>query len=421
MVGVIDIHEYGKKIEKKLVSCAEYFKTPNGLVLLDFIDYLRAKCYSEARILKYLDMLPRIDGIICKVNGVCSSILWRDVSKEQVIRYISFVECNKLWSAETKMCYRSVVKRFYKWLEGDDKEFPSKVSFIVSHVKKKDQRMIKPEECYTEEEKLKLVSSASNVRDRALVSLLAESGCRIGEALSMHVGCLKFDDFGCLATVEGKTGQRTVRLVVCTSDLALWLDNHPLKGVKDAPLFVNVGNVNTGDGLQYRNARKMLDNLFVKAGIVGKRTNPHMFRHSAASSYGGRGMFNEFQMNQFFGWVQGGKMASRYIHLNSKGTEDAMLSFYGLKTRDQVSDNSLKPRICPKCKGINSVRSSYCTRCGSVLDIETAMKLDDATKQETDARSETDIIMEQLRKDPAFTQMVMNKMKEMGIVNNVAR
>ncbi|MEA3378864.1 MAG: hypothetical protein U9Q69_04460 [Nanoarchaeota archaeon] len=51
----------------------------------------------------------------------------------------------------------------------------------------------------------------------------------------------------------------------------------------------------------------MIRKLFKEAG-VDKKHNPHTFRHSRASYLAN--YLTEFQMNQYFGWVQGSDMPS---------------------------------------------------------------------------------------------------------------
>ena len=408
MKEAVDIHGYARKIESRRKHLVEYFKTHNGKRLLDFVDYLRAKSYSEARILKYLEMLPRIDKFFCEINGV-SDFCWESSTEKQLIGLIAFVEGNKKWSPETKMTYRSIVKRFFKWLEGKDKDFPRKVRFIISHVKAKDKRMINPDELLSEDEMKSLIEACEHPRDRALVSLLCESGCRIGEALSMRIGSLKFDQYGCLATVTGKTGQRTIRLIFCTSSLATWIESHPFKLDKDSVLFVNYGSRNHGKVMAYPGARKILDSLYVKAGIK-KRSNPHLIRHSRASSLAAKAVLGEFQMNQFFGWVQGGKMAGRYLHLNCASTEESLLNFYGVKKDLSHKESELKPKDCPRCKTLNPVTGTFCHRCGGILDADTALLMQETQQVELSKRSEADILMEAIFKNPEFKKRVFSAM-----------
>jgi site-specific recombinase XerC len=58
-----------------------------------------------------------------------------------------------------------------------------------------------------------MLDATLNMRDKALISLLYDSGCRISELLTMDRKDLGFDQYGAKITVSGKTGVRAVRIV----------------------------------------------------------------------------------------------------------------------------------------------------------------------------------------------------------------
>lgn len=143
----------------------------------------------------------------------------------------------------------------------------------------------------------------SNVRDRLLVTLLAESGVRIGEALGlrredMHLlssskalGCgtkgphlhvrRRLNANGALAK------SRSPRSIPVTNELAgLYADyqhERSLLGAADSDfVFVNLHRPPIGAPMRYHNAKKMFDRI---SGDVGFSVRPHMFRHSAATRW----------------------------------------------------------------------------------------------------------------------------------------
>ena len=106
---------------------------------------------------------------------------------EQIERWAEFVRDNAGWK-----------KQF--------KEFSDAQIIIARRVFEK-----LPEELLTEEEIQKMISSCANLRDRALVSVLYESGCRIGEIGNLRIKDVLFDEYGAKIDVLGKTGARRVR------------------------------------------------------------------------------------------------------------------------------------------------------------------------------------------------------------------
>ena len=65
----------------------------------------------------------------------------------------------------------------------------------------------------TETELEKIVSVLNNARDKAIVYALYDSGCRIGELLTLRNKDVEFDEYGAILSVTGKTGYRKVRVV----------------------------------------------------------------------------------------------------------------------------------------------------------------------------------------------------------------
>jgi integrase len=53
-----------------------------------------------------------------------------------------------------------------------------------------------------------LVEATENPRDRALLLCHYESGCRIGELLTLKIESIRFDKYGALLIVNGKTGAK---------------------------------------------------------------------------------------------------------------------------------------------------------------------------------------------------------------------
>jgi integrase/recombinase XerD len=153
-----------------------------------------------------------------------------------------------------------------------------------------------------------VLSRLSNIRDRLLVTLLAESGVRIGEALGlrrddMHLlssskalGCKtqgphlhvrrRLNANGALAK------SRAPRSIPVTHDLAgLYADYQHARSLLDGAdtdfVFVNMRHHPIGAPMRYQNAKKMFDRI---SDQVGFSVRPHMFRHSAATRWIEEGM-----------------------------------------------------------------------------------------------------------------------------------
>ena len=151
-----------------------------------------------------------------------------------------------------------------------------------------------------------LVAAAGNVRDRFLVTLVAMTGLRIGEALGLHRADMHFlsdsRTLGCKIVgphlhvrrrPDNPNGalakSRFSRSVpVAEAAVSLYADyaheRHACLGDADvSPLvFVNLYRAPLGEPLRYPNAKEMFDRLARRTGLV---VRPHLLRHTAATTW----------------------------------------------------------------------------------------------------------------------------------------
>ncbi len=124
-----------------------------------------------------------------------------------------------------------------------------------------------PEEILTEEDIKKTIDAAQNARDRALVAVLYESGCRAGEFLSMRMKNVSFDRYGAVIIVHGKTGYRRIRLVLSSPYLAKWINMQPFKDDPEAWLWIST---KTFRRVPYNILCTILRDITIKARIAEK-------------------------------------------------------------------------------------------------------------------------------------------------------
>ena len=201
----------------------------------------------------------------------------------------------------TKLDHKKVIKKFFKWLDGNDK----RVKWIKTWMNNSKEKL--PEELLNKDDIQRMIKACYTVRDKALISVLWESGCRAGELLGMKIKNVQFDEKGAVIIVHGKTGSRRLRLVSSVPHLSNWLEHHPLKNNPEAPLWVSVGSKNHAKQIMYHCLNARLRKIAKRAGIK-KKVNPHMFRHSRATDLAN--LLTEAQMKKYFGWTKDSKMAS---------------------------------------------------------------------------------------------------------------
>lgn len=196
---------------------------------------------------------------------------------KELVRQIDATDC----AAWTKVTKKVVLKRFFKWLKGNNEEYPLEIKWLRVSRREADAKMLSQSDLITDDEIRRAIKAAPNPRDKAIIASLAESGCRISELGSMPIKNISIDDNGAVLTVTGKTGSRRVRIIQAVPYLSAWLNCHPHRDNPDAPLWVNLQMPH--EHMQYQGFVKVVKKAFLHAGIK-KHCNLHLLRHSRATS-----------------------------------------------------------------------------------------------------------------------------------------
>ena len=405
----LDIHNYQKQTEhaiQRLENATDITKKNRNLIF-EFRDHMSLNGISIPRILRYLWILKDWAKLV--------QVDFDKATKEDIMKAVRIIQDDSHYKPWTKSTYKAMLKCFYKWLKKTEGH-PAEVSWIKARPKRTEQELMNNSDLFTEEDIKKLINLADHPRDKALVSVLYESGARIGEIASLQIGNLKFDEYGVILNVIGKTGARHIRIITSTPYLMTWIQNHPFRNDSKAPLWINIGTPNHHSVIKYWTIRAMLERLFKRADIK-KRFNPHMFRHSRATFLADH--LTEFQMNQYFGWIQGSNMPSTYVHMSGKEIDSSILALNGLKTKEQHKEVTLKPKICSRCDTINAVDAKFCSKCAGILDMQTAYELQEKTMKEKEIRKNSDDVLNTLMRDPEFVAVFVNKVKELGLAEKM--
>ena len=180
------------------------------------------------------------------------------------------------------------LRRFFRFLlaEGEIKSDPSRKIRLVRY-------RVVPQPTYSPAEVSQLLSACpksthAGIRDHALVTVLFDTGVRVGELVSM--GMPDWDSR--TVVVDGKTGVRTIPL----GDSALLATHRYVRrwGVSGERLWRGKrGNLTTSGVFQ------LVRRLCVRAGVEDKGV--HAFRRAAAAHMKRLGM-NDSDILQVMGW-----------------------------------------------------------------------------------------------------------------------
>lgn len=298
-----DLYRHKAKYLSALRRLEDWKTSENNKDLIKkFHVHMCAEGLSLARKVKYLHILMKISTIVNR-----DIVLLDDKDLQDFKIWLNYSPLQ----LSTREDYILALKKVFEFLGRD-----------VSKLKIRRSRKKKlPEELITPEEAKAIINCASNIRDKALLSLLYETGARIGEIMNLKTSDVIFDEIGCYVRLDGKTGQRRNRIVQSINLLEEWIRNSPSTDSKRW-LWIR----RDGQRLGYPMVRKILKTIAKKLNLK-KRIYPHLFRHSRSTELAKH--LTEQQLKAYLGWTADSRMASTYVHLSGKDVDDAILRLNG--------------------------------------------------------------------------------------------
>ena len=383
-----NILEVNKKHILSFVNAADSGLTRDG------------KPVSKRRQFKYVNQLRKMALMLDKD--------FNKATKEDIVDLNSKINNmkrtdGKLCTEWTRYTYKIVLKTFYKYLNGGE-EYPKCIKWIKPKIEKRTKT--EPSDVLTFDDVKELANATENLRDRAFILFLYESGCRIGELMSIRIKDFTTpDQYGSMMHIpEGKTGPRDIRIISSSPAISNWLTQHPTRNDTNSLIFCGISNFNKGKPIEYNNYRKVLIKAKAKTNIQ-KPVNPHNFRHSRATELCKK--LTEAVLCKYMGWVIGSKEAATYVHLNSDEVRDAYDEIHGVKKPDEKK--MLKPIQCPRCNTNNDAAARVCSGCSLGLDEKSIFEYD---LQKEQAAQIGIGIQQAMQKDELY-QMMFKKMQDM--------
>jgi integrase len=335
----------------------------NKKLIKNFIQFLRAQGKKPRTIMRYsysfikiLPMLPDNKPLL-------------KCSKEDIIRVVDKINAMPL-AEITKTKFKITLKVVFKHFVGEDEFYPPQIRWIKTS--SKDTNQILPSDLLTNDDIAKLLQSTRNLRDRGIISLMADAPLRPHELLGLKVGSVILDapQPYLIVSAEAKTGQRHIPLFDSVAALSSYIES--VKGLKVSdPLFVDYEQLQQKGkigSMNYDSLRMMLIKVNKRAGLK-KRLNPYVFRHSIITRYSNN--LTNAQLEKIAGWRPGSNMHAVYQHLSTSDLDVAVATAKGLKVAETQTD--IKARVCHRCGFSNPAYQKYCGKCGSPLDIGTAL------------------------------------------------
>lgn len=335
----------------------------NRATMLQYIDMLSLRNAKYTTIANSVELLIAVDRLVGKdfnrLNVQDIAQFTRNLDTYTRVSKNNKGKQGKL-SDSSKQQRRLILKRILNMLKMHE------LADIIRIRNYHGQKL--PESILSDDDVDNMLRYTTSYKETAIVSVLYESGCRIGELLSVNLKHLTFqqtkDNEIARMRVSGKTGPRVITLVSSVFTLHRWLDNHPYAKDAEAPLWVLD---HKSEGIYPRLTpvvlRTLLTELADKAGVK-KRVNPHAFRHARATRLAG--YMTEQQMKAYLGWTGSSTMASIYVHLSGQDMENAVLKMHEEKNTQQTVNKATQTasKWCSECGTQLSPTSKFCSGCG---------------------------------------------------------
>ena len=190
--------------------------------------------------------------------------------------------------AATVNAYLSAVRSLYAYLEAEGIK-PN----VAASVKGVRRSQASPKDALTVAQARELLAdkpaqgaSLEELRNYALLNLLARRGLRTVEAVRANIGDVRQVNGEAVLYVQGKGYADKSDFVIlnqaCLAPLYAYLEARGCKD-PDAPLFASIGNRNQGGRMTTRTVSRIVKDAFKAHGIEAASLTAHSLRHTAVT------------------------------------------------------------------------------------------------------------------------------------------
>ena len=369
--------------------------------LLLFSDQLDLHDYSDNRHEKLLRHATRAAE---KVGGLTDALEEREAA-ESIVRWINRSYQNPRTKCDYRLAIRAVGKHALR--RGTKGDPPESIDWMSANTPRNYKpRPSRADMLDWEADVLPLINDGTtNVRNKALFATAFEGGFRPHcELYELRVGDVKKTAYGTEIEVDGKTGQRSVTMILAVPYLNRWLgDNHPRPGDDDAYLWVK----HNGERMSYTTFMRYFKRAADRIGLE-KPVTPKNFRKSNATWLARLGK-NESFIEDRQGRERGSKAVSRYVAMygEDRAKEYAALHGQDVETEDP---EDYTPLACPNCGQKTPRDKPVCMWCNHALDRDSVEQLEEA--EMTVKR----LALRQVKEDPTIMNDVEDRMTVVNLL-----
>lgn len=341
---------------------------------------------SEVGEYRHRTVLRKVALLSERAGCVAAALEDRDEA-EEIVRYIHR-EYETEYSNQT---YRSVLRSFGKHVtDGDDE--PDSLSWISYSTSNDHDPTPSERDLLTWEDDVQpMLEACLNPRDRALIAVQFEAGCRPYELEGLTVNDVIDAEHTTGLHVDGKTGERVVHLIVSVPYLQAWLNEHP--GGDDDPLWCKLSSPEAPSYTAFLNYFK---GAAERAG-VDKPVTPRNFRKSNTRWLITQG-FDVPRIEERQGRQQGSDHTRNYqARFGDESNEVAYAQLQGVDVGDETGPADHGPVECHRCHRETPRERDFCMWCHAALSFEAAEAVeaaDSETAESIAASADDDVEIE---------------------------
>lgn len=206
------------------------------------------------------------------VEYVKPSTQVKDIGTGDIKAFFSHQDSSHIYGYHAT--YRAL-RAFLKWCVKQGYLLESPLTFGAPRL----PDVIKP--AFTDDELKNVVAACQGslgLRNRAIVLVLVDTGIRRDELAKIRVSDINLD--GRLITITGKGRKQRVLPISPTTLKAIWQYLKARRNPSEFLWLTEEGKPLTGDGVG-----QMIQGLMKRAGIMGHKAGPHVFRHTFANNF----------------------------------------------------------------------------------------------------------------------------------------
>lgn len=279
----------------------------NSILLMNFLASKHVEGCSDRTISYYHTTIAKmLESINKKIEYITTDDLRKYLADYRKVNGASKTTVDNV---------RRVLSSFFSWLEDEDYILKNPVRRIH---KIKTKKVVK--EVISDENFEILRDSCTNIRDLAMIELLASTGIRVGELVNLNIDDVLFNERECVVLGKGDSE----RIVYFDAKTKIHLLKY-LESRKDSNSALFVSFKKPYKRLGINGVERRIRELGIDANI--KKVHPHKFRRTMATNAIDKGMPIE-QVQRLLGHVQI-DTTMQYAMVNQSNVKIAHRKFIG--------------------------------------------------------------------------------------------